>query len=180
MDVVIHLAAYSDDGEFRRDLLLPNVVGVHNLLEAMRVEQVPRLILASSVHVVDYASASGRTLCVMERSPITEYGLVKNMAEDMCSMHCRVHELSCIAARLGWVLRDEREHAELRSRPDLWGLYLSSRDVCRLFLMCARASFLGFHVVYAVNCQKHGPVFDMTPARELLGYVPVDSFLPGP
>src|SRR4051794_34050121 len=49
-DVVVHLAATSDEAPFVEQLVPNNVVGMYNVVEAARQAGVRRMVFASSVH----------------------------------------------------------------------------------------------------------------------------------
>ena len=177
VDIVIHLAAHSDDGDFKRELLGPNVVGVYNVLEALRLEQVNRLVLASSIqaidiyHIPDFVSPE-------DRGPISNYGLLKILAEDMCNMYSRVHGLSVIAAQLGWVLKNQQELEEMQATPQWEKLFLSRADMRSFFLQCVLASTPSVAVLHALSRQLDGDVFDMASSYEVLGFKPTDILSP--
>src|SRR5690242_9959619 len=52
MHAIIHLAATVDDADFMSELLPNNVVGLFNILEAARTNNVQRVALASTMQVV--------------------------------------------------------------------------------------------------------------------------------
>jgi uronate dehydrogenase len=177
VDLVIHLAGCSDDGAELHDLVGPNLLGVYHVLEAMRLEGVSRIIIASSVHAVDIISDRSAPWSACDRCPTTTYGLLKVTAEDMVSMFSRRYGISGFAARLGWVLRNDTELRELLDDPRLWNCFLSQVDLRNFFLCCARTRKDGLHVVYALSQQKPPATFDLVPAMETVGFVPRDTFM---
>lgn len=174
MDMVIHLAGCANEKAQLSALVGPNLLGVFNVLEAMRLEGVGRIVLASSVHVTDL-TRSREFIGTQERVPKSHYGLLKLCAEDMGKMYSRLYGISGVIARIGWVLRDQDDEAELKANPQWWNLFIGKNDLCTFFLQCARAPLQSLSVVYALSCQLDGERFDMTPSRELLGFIPVDT-----
>ncbi len=175
--LVIHLGGVSDDEATFSDLIEANLVGVRNVFEAMRLEGINNVVLASSVQVVDIFSNCVNTWSTSQKCPTNDYGLLKVTAEDIGNMYYRMHDINCIAARLGWIPKSEKELKELTSQPMLWSTYLSEGDLCRFFSCCTQKPFIGFQVIYVVSRQnRQPPRFDVTAASKLLGYEPRDSF----
>jgi len=177
VDAIIHLAGCADEADFVTCLVPSNVIGIHNVLEAARLEGVQRLIFASSCQTANLLGCR-EAISVEDRFPTNLYGLTKLWAEDMARMYSRLHGLSVLVARLGWVVRTQAELDEMVFTPTGGALFLSHRDTRRFFLCCLLAKPAAFAVVYAFS-KQYRPVFDMAPAKTLLGFEPNDRFLEG-
>jgi uronate dehydrogenase len=177
-DAILHLAAHSDEGDFVTELVPSNVVGLYHALEAARLQGVKRFVLASSCQAADLGDQGGR-IGVDARHPSGLYGLTKLWAEEMGRLYARLHGIHVLAARLGWVPRDASEVARMAQRADWRLLFLSHDDVRAFFLRALQAPLPPFATVYAFSRQAEGEVFDMGPARRLLGYAPGDAFSAG-
>jgi nucleoside-diphosphate-sugar epimerase len=175
VDAIIHLAACRDDADFVTRLVPSNVVGLYHALEAARLEGVSRFIFASSCQVADLAEG-GQKITVHDRHPTDHYGLTKLWGEDMVEMYSRRYGIAALSARLGWVVRDEREFDEMRELPHGPRLFLSRRDVRDFFYRAVTAPLARYAVVYAFSRQLGGEIFDMEPTRRLLGFEPGDTF----
>ena len=169
MDVLIHLAACSDDADFVTRLVPANVIGAYNAFEAARLENVGRVILASSCQAADLVGRRPK-ITVEDRFPTDHYGLTKLWAEDMGRMYSHTYGMSILAARLGWVIRSEWEWIEMLSLAGGQELFLSHHDLRRFFLCCLKAAFTPFDVVYAFSQQIRGDIFDMQPSQALIGF----------
>lgn len=174
IDTIIHLAACSDDADFLSQLVPSNVIGLHNVFEAARLEGVPRFNLASSCLTVDHTQFDEVTT-VNDRLPVDHYGLTKLWAEDMGRLYSHRYGISVLATRLGWVVRNQAEFDEMKSTPGGTDLYLSHQDVRRFFLCALQADFAPFAVAYAFSKQTP-ELFDMTTTKSLLNYMPSDDF----
>jgi uronate dehydrogenase len=175
MDAILHLAACPDEADFVSALVPANIVGLYNVFEAARENGLRRFVLASSCRVAELSDSPGR-IGVEARDPADMYGLTKLWAEEMGRMYSRLTSIHVVAARLGWVLRDTAELNEMQSMPRGPQLYLSHRDAAEFFCCCLEAPLPPYAVVYALSKQAHGELFDMRPARRLLGFEPRDTF----
>lgn len=174
MDAVIHLAANPYDAPFP-ELIGPNVLGLYHVLDAARAEGVKRVVLASSVQVV--GTRSDRRLKAEQRAPSNHYALTKVLAEDMGAMYSQRFGLEVIAARIGWMVRDEREARKMQELR-LFHIYVSRADVASFFSLSVHAEFSGFSVLWAVGADGRER-FDLEPARRAIGYDPKEMWPQG-
>jgi nucleoside-diphosphate-sugar epimerase len=179
---LIHLAAIPDDDDFLTQLLPNNIVGVYHVLEAARAAGVKRIILGSSGQVVWWQRFTGPLPIGADVPPTPRawYAAAKVFLEAAGRAYAESHGLSVVAVRLGWCPRS-REHAVELSRTE-WGpdVYLSPADAGRFFVRAVEApSDLRFAVVYACSRPYHRQIYDMAPARQLLGYEPEDTWPDG-
>ena len=168
VDALVHLAAQPHDRPFP-ELLGPNVVGLYNVMDAARANGVKRVVLASSMMVVSgWMEDPQRVATVGERRPHNHYALTKVWAEQMGELYARRGGMSVIAVRLGWMVRnpDEARHM-LRSK--IFDCYVSRADGARALAAAVEARDITFEVVYAAS-RGGERVFDMEPARRLLGF----------
>jgi nucleoside-diphosphate-sugar epimerase len=179
---LVHLAAVPDDDDFLTKLLPSNVVGVYHVMEAARAAGVKRLILGSSGQVVWWQRFTGPLPVGADVAPSPRgwYAATKLFLEAAGRSYAELHGGSVIVVRLGWCPRS-REHAEELNRTE-WGpdVYLSPGDAGRFFA-CAVAApgSIRYAVVYAMSRPLRRQMQDMTPARDLLGYEPRDTWPKG-
>jgi len=178
VDAVVHLAAEPHDVPFDR-LVGPNVVGLHNVMNAAREARVRRVVLASSMMIVlhGHGPDRARPATVDEAYPGAHYALTKVWAEQMGEMYARCYDMSVLAVRLSWMVRDpgEARHMQDIDRPDF---YISSRDAGRGFADAVDAPSIRFAIVYLAG-PDCGRQFDLEPARRLLGFEPRDRWPEG-
>ena len=182
VQAIIHLAAIPDDDDFLTKLLPNNIVGAYNVMEAARLAGVKRVVLASSGQVVWWQRFSGPLPITADVPPTPRgwYAAGKLFLEGAGRAYAEAHGLSVIAARLGWCPRDQA-HVEELARTD-WGpdVYLSPRDAGRFFTCAVTASAnIHFAVVYACSRPLRQTVYDLEPARQLLGFEPMDTWPEG-
>jgi NAD(P)-dependent dehydrogenase (short-subunit alcohol dehydrogenase family) len=188
MDVIIHLAASPDEADFVDELLEPNVRGLYHVCDAAQARSVQKLIVASSVQVVTGHSFRVPSHCFerlikVEDGPrvINHYALTKLWAETIGEMYSRTHNMTVIAARLGWLPRSVEHAEDLRS--SAWGedVYLSHRDAGRFFQACVETELDEgrFEILFACSKSVNVARFDLEPSRKILGYEPVDTWPEG-
>lgn len=176
-DAVIHLAAHPNDADFSV-LLGPNVVGLYNVMNAARDAALRRVVLASSIQVVGWTRDEvPLPVSVEVTRPGNHYALTKLWAEDMGRMYADRFEMSVLAVRIAWMVRnlDEARHMQKLGR---FELYLSRSDAGRFFAHAVEAEFSGFELAYAVSVEG-ARRYDMAPARRVLAFEARDRWPEG-
>src|SRR5262249_55667626 len=176
---VVPPPATPDDADFLTQLLPNNVVGTYQVLEAARSAGVRRVVLASSGQVVWWQRFRGPLPITADTQPTPRgwYAATKVFLEAAGRVYAEGHGLGGIAVRLGWCPRT-REQAEELARTD-WGpdVYLSPGDAGRFFARAVAApADVRFAVVYACSRPARRLVYDPAPAKDLLGYEPLDTW----
>jgi NAD(P)-dependent dehydrogenase (short-subunit alcohol dehydrogenase family) len=183
VDTVIHLAATPDDVEDVVGQLFPaNIVGVYHVMEAARVARVKRLILASSMQVNWWQGVSGRLPLRSDDPPSPRYwyAATKMFLESIGRGYAETHGIGVIVARLGWCPRTPEQVQELAADEDAQDFYLSPADSGRFFACAVESSSdIRFAVVYASSKPVRRSHLDLESAKELLGYVPEETWPQG-
>jgi uronate dehydrogenase len=182
IDVLIHLAATPDDDDFLERLVPNNLIGAHHVLEAAREASVPRIVLGSSGQVVWWQRFTGPLPVTADAPPSPRgwYAATKLFQEAAGRAFAAKYGISVIAARLGWCPRDQA-HVDELGRTE-WGpdVYFSPADAGRFFACAVKPQAdIRFEVVYATSQPARRVIYDPTPARELLGYEPHDTWPDG-
>ncbi len=180
IEVVVHLAATPDEDDFMGKLLPNNIIGLYNVLEAARQNNVRRVILASTGQVVMGHEGPWPITPEMPLSPRNWYASAKVMAEAAGQVYAHVHGLSVIVARLGWCPRDKRHADELALDEFGKDVYFSPGDAGRFFACAAEApTDINYCVVFATSKPVRRERYDIATARSLLGYEPLDTWPEG-
>lgn len=176
MDTIIHLGAYPNPADFIDVLLQPNVVGLYYICEAAKDLGVKRLVLASTLQTVTghgYA-ADGHMVKIEDGpKPVNHYALTKVWGEAMGDMYARVHKLSVINVRIGWLPRNADEAKRLLESKIGPDVFLSHNDSNRFHERCveAEAPAPGECItLFATSKPLHLERLDLEPARRLIGY----------
>jgi len=185
VDVVVHLAAAIGSPPFQA-VLQGNVVGTYNVFEASRRAGVRRVIFASSGAVVSgyeseppfAALAAGRydeagaIPMLTEQSPLHPsglYGASKVWGEALGRHYADAHGLSVICVRIGRVTQGDRPQSTRE-----FTVWCSQRDIARFLVHCIAApASVRFDTFFVTSNNRWG-YRDLTHARAVLGWEPLD------
>lgn len=164
-DVVVHTAGIPDEAPFER-LLTSNMLATHNVFEAARVNGVPRVVFASSAHVIGLYPRTQPLDELVPPRPDSLYGVTKVFGEALGRLYAEKFGLEVICLRIG----------SFRPRPEdvrQLSTWLSPRDAVHLVDRCIEAAPAGFSIVYGVSANTGRWWTDATAGR--IGYAPVDD-----
>ncbi len=191
-DVVVHLAADATAQRPWHALVAPNVDAAVNVFQAAAAAGVPRVVYASSNHVLGgYKDDPGPTLLTTEIEPrpgavytvngerrdSAAYGATKLFGERLGKCYAETAGRSVIAVRLGWVRPEGNRAEDIPADREAWFrlMWLSDRDFCQLFERCVSADVpAGFHLNNGMSGNT-GMRWDLSSARALVGYEPLDD-----
>lgn len=194
-DAVIHLAATSDVAATWEAVLESNIVGLHNVLEAAVAARVPRVVFASSNHVVGMYERDGAPSIYTDRErpsldhrvpirPDSPYGVSKAFGEALGRFYAETYGLQVICLRIGTVLAVDDPTAPLAEAAPAWApgpwelriraTWLSHRDCVELF-QCALTADVAFAIAYGVS-DTPGRFWDLAEAWRVLGFRPADRW----
>lgn len=191
---IIHLAATPDDAtypratpphdgdNFLRDLVPNNVVGPYQVMEAARTLGVKRVILASTGQVIGGHLLDGNIPVTASHPPYPRYlyACTKVFLEALGQVYAREHDLTVVAARLGWCPRDAGQVGEIAAREMFQDVFLSPGDAGRFFAATVEADSLPpFSVLFATSRHVHERRYDLGDAKRLLGWEPTEAWPTG-
>lgn len=173
VDTVLHLAGNPDPSAIWEDLLEENIKGTYNVLLAAKMAGCRRVVLASSIHAVSGYPADTQVRTSEPVNPGDLYGVSKCFGEALGRYFAEKENLSVIALRIGAF--QAREQA--RREDSLWMMdcFVSRRDLQDLIVKCIDDTRLRFAVFHGVSDDRFKRL-DISDARELVGYAPVDDF----
>ncbi|MFE0021110.1 NAD-dependent epimerase/dehydratase family protein [Amycolatopsis sp. NPDC059021] len=164
-DAVIHLAGHPREHTWR-EILTVNVDGTRTVLEAARRCGVPRVILASSGHVVGFRENEGILPADSSPRPDTYYGFGKAVLESLGSLYHSRFGMDVICVRIGACFPDVGNAHGMQ-------LWLSPDDAGRLFEACLTAPEPGYRIVWGVSANTRGRCSPREAAE--LGYRAADD-----
>ncbi len=180
VDAIVHLAAYPDEGDFKSQLLEPNVIGVYHVMESARRHHVGRVVLVSSVQVIQGTNWTQRKIPIDEPpAPRTHYAVTKLMTEAWALYYVRQHDMSVIVVRPGAFMRGRAELELYAGQIENQRIYFSPGDAGRFFALCVEVQNVPYALVYAASRSFDGKeLLDLESARQVLGYEPQDAWPP--
>jgi uronate dehydrogenase len=177
VDVVVHLAATSDEAPFLENLVPNNVVGVYNVFEAAAQAGVRRIVFASTCQTVlagcwERQETLDHTLSIEERPhPSTIYGVTKVFGETLGQYYHDYRDMEFVAVRIGAFLSPEDMSDASEYGRNIW---LSHNDALRLFNLAIEKPGVDFALVFGTSITAH-ELMSRAPARDLLGFEPEDG-----
>jgi nucleoside-diphosphate-sugar epimerase len=186
IDAVVHLAALADGSAPLDAVLRNNVVGTYNVFEAARQAGVRRIVFASSGATVSgwerempyralvagqYDAVSTWPMITHETPvrPVGLYGASKMWGEALARHYADAHGISTICLRIGHVVAEDRP---LTVRD--FSVWCSRRDVARMIgHALAAPESVGFDVFFVLSANRWA-YRDVTHARDVLGWSPLD------
>lgn len=167
-DAIVHLAGDSNPRHGWDEVYAANVPPTQAVLAAAAEQDVPKVVLASSLHAAgeynrpEYWPVSP----TLDPRPCCPYGVTKVEVEELGRSHAERTGASVTCLRLGltgWPLAERR----------YLGMWLSNGDAGRLFLAALRTPEpYGVHFGVSANTRNH---WDTTSAQAALGYRPQDD-----
>jgi nucleoside-diphosphate-sugar epimerase len=181
LNAIIHLAGNPSPTASWEDVLGPNIIGTRNIFEAARQLRVPRVIYASSNHVDGgyegfesnyFLHRQVEPVRISTRDPVrpdSEYGVSKVFGEAIGRYYCARWGVEAICLRIGAVLQDDDPTTDARNLR----IWLSHRDLVQLVEKSLLTN-LPFGIYFGISNNK-GAFYDISNARDELGFVPVDD-----
>ncbi len=181
LDAIVHLAGNPSPQAGWEDVLSANIVGTRNIFEAAREFRVPRVVYASSNHVTGgYEGIESNYFLHRQTEPIkistkdpvrpdSDYGVSKAFGEAMARYYCARWGVEAICLRIGAVLGDDDPTTDARNLR----IWLSHRDLIQLVEKSLLTN-VPFGIYYGISDNK-GAFYDLSNARDELGFVPVDD-----
>ncbi len=200
IDAVVHLAASPAVDTPWEEILPNNLVGTYNVFEAARRQGVGAVVFASSNHAIGMYEMDGAPeiyeiddpRCydhTVEVRPDSLYGVSKVYGEALGRYYHDRHALRVYCLRIGAVRANDNPVAaevfassptflnladEDSRRKRMRAVWFSQRDCAELVAACLEAKEVPWALVYGISANP-GAFWDMTHARDLLGFEPQDS-----
>jgi len=152
------------------------------VMEAARLGGVRRLVLASSGQVNWWQRTAGNLPVRVEDPPSPRYwyAATKMFLEAIGRGYAETHGISVVVVRLGWCPRTPEQVQEIAASEWAQDVYLSPGDAGRFFACAVEArTDIRFAIVYASSKPIHRVHFDLEPAKNLVGFVPQETWPQG-
>ncbi|MFT5446708.1 MAG: uronate dehydrogenase [Gammaproteobacteria bacterium] len=164
VDAVIHLGAIPVEDDWE-PILQANIIGTHNLYEAARQAQVPRVVFASSNHAMGFYPREQTIPVDVTVQPDSRYGLSKAFGEALASLYANKYGVQSLCIRIGNVWEEPVD----RRRLSIW---LSPRDLGQLVTIGIEHPDIVCEIVYGMSDNQRAWWDNSNATR--LGYKPQD------
>ena len=172
IDVLVHLAATSDEASFTKELLPNNILGVYNTFQAAHEAGIRRIVFASSCQTVTMYTRDERIEISQPVRPGSVYGVTKVFGEVLGRYYHDRFGIEFAGLRLGAFA--SYNDPDLQRPSWLWRLWLSPRDAVSLFRCAIEKHKIGYSLVFGTSRTKP-EVLALKPAKERLGFIPQDD-----
>jgi uronate dehydrogenase len=167
-DAVVHLAGIPLEAEWAA-ILRANIDGTQAVLEAARRNHIPRVVLASSIHVAGFVAVPTDGTAVPDDvwiRPDTFYGVSKATLEALGSLYHDRYGMDVVCLRIA--SRFARPQGER-----MLSTWLSPPDALRLIDAALTTPAPGFRVVWGVSDNRRG--YLSPDGGESVGFRPEDD-----
>ncbi|MGO8672396.1 MAG: NAD-dependent epimerase/dehydratase family protein [Capsulimonadaceae bacterium] len=172
VDVVVHLAATSDEAPFLDNLMPNNVAGVYNVMQAAVDTGVRRVVFASTGQTVSWRQMDRPVRTADPPQPLTIYGVTKVFGEVLGRFFHDKFGIEFIAIRIGAF--ETCDSKKLREHVGLQNSWLSPCDAVTLLQLAVEKPGVGYAVIFGTSKTRE-VVLSLDEAREVLGYEPQDD-----
>ena len=154
VDVVVDLAANSDQNAEFEKILQPNIIGAYNVFEAAQESKVKRVIFASSVHAIKGYDIDYLVKHHDLPKPLNFYGASKVFGEALCSVYSTKYDMSCLAIRIGAYASNDEKKVVCFTRENYYYI-ITQRDMAQLIHKCIVApKEARFGILSGISNQK--------------------------
>ena len=198
IDAVVHLAGNPSVHSPWQDVYGINIQGTYNVYEACRMKGVGCVVFASSNHAIGGYEEEGMPEIydlddprvydhTVALRPDSLYGVSKIFGEAVGRYYQEYHGIRSYNLRIGSVRADDNPRDPSVPLGSFWldltpeqkydrlrATWLSKRDCTDLIATCIEAEEVPYAIVYGISDNPR-KFWDISHARELLGWVPKDS-----
>ncbi|MFL2828620.1 MAG: NAD-dependent epimerase/dehydratase family protein [Candidatus Puniceispirillales bacterium] len=165
IDCVVHMGGQSIEGSWD-NVLNSNIIGMYNLYEGCRKNNVNRVIWASSVHTVGFYPRSEVLDSKAKPRPDSNYGLSKVFGESLAQYYWDKYKLETVSVRIYSCLAEPKDHRILST-------WLSYDDLRSLIVACMKTANVEHSIIFGVS-NNDSVLIDNKYAKHI-GYIPRDN-----
>ena len=143
IDCVVHMGGQSIEGSWS-NVLNSNIIGMYNLYEGCRKNNVKRVIWASSVHTVGFYPRSEIIDSKVPPRPDSNYGLSKVFGESLAQYYWDKYKIETVSVRIYSCLAEPKDHRILST-------WLSYDDLRSLIIACINSPNVQHSIIFGVS-----------------------------
>ena len=143
IDCVVHMGGQSIEGSWS-NVLNSNIIGMYNLYEGCRKNNIKRVIWASSVHTVGFYPRSEIIDSKVPPRPDSNYGLSKVFGESLAQYYWDKYKIETVSVRIYSCLAEPKDHRILST-------WLSYDDLRSLIIACINSPNVQHSIIFGVS-----------------------------
>jgi uronate dehydrogenase len=171
IDVVIHLAAISDEDDFVNKILPINIQGTYNILESAKNSKVKKVILASTIQTIWNYPNNKVITTDMPARPFNIYACSKLFGENIGRYYSEKYGLSVICLRIGYFLPYDHEWLQDTEKRKSW---CSQKDLIQIINKCIDNNDLGYEIFFAIS-ENENAYLDINNLKKKINYESIDG-----
>ncbi|MEE9428521.1 MAG: NAD(P)-dependent oxidoreductase [Paracoccaceae bacterium] len=146
VDAVVHMGGISREGKFQ-DIVQSNIVGINNLYEGCRKNNVGRVVWASSLHSIGFHARTTIMKPDSKLRPDSNYGASKVYGEAIAQYYWDKYRIQSVSVRIYSCFPKPTDRRHLST-------WLSYPDCAQLFGQCLLAPIVEHTIIYGVSNNK--------------------------
>ena len=162
---IVHFGAIPIEDE-QQNILHNNIIGTYNLFEAARINNVKRIIFASSNHAIGFHRRTTRLNETSTQRPDSHYGLSKVFGENLSRLYADKFNIKSMCIRIGSCLKVPVDRRHIST-------WISYEDLTQLVNIGIKNKSIHHEIVYGASKNKKS-WWNNSKAHKL-GYRPKDS-----
>ena len=176
VDAIIHLGIATTKPGYPRSrynqmIMETNVQGTYNIFESARINNVPKVVFASTNHVTGFYEKEGvYTSPEMPVRPDSMYGVSKAFGEALGRHYHDAFGMSVYCIRIANFPNTDTVDREYQTGENRW---LSARDMAEMTACCLEAPHPQFGIFYGVS-KGAEKKWSLANAKEMVGWEPQD------
>jgi uronate dehydrogenase len=145
---IVHFGGFSVEGPWET-ILSANIVGCYNLFEAARLNDVKRVVFASSNHVMGFYPRRRKVGVDTPVRPDTRYGVSKAFGEALASLYAFKHGLRVTCLRIGNFANAPADQRRL-------SIWLAPQDLVQLVRIGLEHPGIRYEIFYGASNNERG------------------------
>jgi uronate dehydrogenase len=171
VDALVHMGGVSREGPWE-PILAANIIGMHHVYEAARIEGVKRIVFASSNHAIGFHPTNQTIGVDCVQRPDSNYGVSKAFGENLSRFYFDRYGLETVCLRIG------SSFPEPLDRRMLNATWLSYKDMTELVIRSLLAPKVGHSIVYGMSNNRDAAAWWDNSGAAHLGFTARDSAEP--
>jgi len=171
IDVIVHLAAISDEDDFLKKIMPTNIAGTYNIFECAKNSSVKKIIFASTFQSIWNYPNNNTITTNMPARPFNMYACSKLFGENIGRYYSEKYGMSVICLRIGYFLPYGHEWLQDTEKRKCW---CSPKDLDQIITKSILNENIKYDVFFAIS-ENENSFLDISNMKEKLNYESIDG-----